>query len=363
MKPTTISILPSHPFEGWTSMNRYWDAFSRCAEEYAGAEFAFHCPLKGQGICTRQAGKLRLGFEKQIVYPWCVRRSVRNGIAHILDHSYAFLLAAVPRGVRTIVTVHDLLPLREPDGLSAQSLARFRRRVEWVKNADLVIADSGSTRSDLIDLIGLDPVNIRVLPLGADTALTASPHGDLIPTVNGQFIFSIGSCSKRKNLEILPAILAEVRTRHPNVKLVRAGERLPESLVNEFHQRCGEDVLVELGRVPDELLSTLYQSAAVTIMPSRFEGFGLPLLEAMAKSCPVVSARTTSLPEVGGDAALYYEVDDAGGAAQQVMRILEADADWLNRLKERGSERARRFTWEIHFSKLLDIYREFSAAE
>jgi glycosyltransferase involved in cell wall biosynthesis len=235
--------------------------------------------------------------------------------------------------------------------------------VEWVNNADLVIADSGSTRSDLIDLIGLDPGNIRLLPMGADASLDANTHGDLPPTVNGEFIFSIGCYLKRKNLEILPSILAEVRTRHPNVKLVRVGDLLPESLVNEFHQRCGKDVLVELGRVPEELLSTLYQSAAVTIMPSRFEGFGLPLLEAMAKNCPVVSARTTSLPEVGGDAALYYEVDDAGGAAQQIMHILEADADWLNRLKERGSERARQFTWEIHFTKLLDIYREFSAAE
>lgn len=344
-------------------MNRYWDALARCSEAYAGVEFGFRCPLKFGGVCTPRASRFKLAIDKQISYPLMVRRTVRTGIAHILDHSYAYLLAAVPAGVRTIVTVHDLLPLREPDGLSGQAITRFRKRVEWVKKADLVLADSLSTQGDLIELIGVDARNIIVLPLGADVELGGRAGAALPAGIDTGFLFSIGGYMKRKNLEILPQVLEIVRRKAPGIKLVRAGGKLPVSLAEEFHRRCGEGALVELGQVSDETLSALYQNAAVTIIPSRYEGFGLPVLEAMARGCPVVCARTTSLPEVGGEVALYFEVDDADGAAQQLLHVLDASPLWLDDLKSRGWERAAQFTWDIHFKKLLEIYRGSDGGE
>ncbi len=356
--PIPITLLPSLPSEGWLSMNRYWEAIAGCAEKNPGSDFQFLCPLKRQGVRTRRAGKLKLAYEKGLAYPIKIRLQTRTGIAHVLDHSYAFLLGSVPQGVKTIVTVHDLLPLREPDGLSEKALARFRARVEWVKKADVILSDSIATRDDLIELIGADGGKIRVLPLGADLPKIGERTEKLPPEVSGRFLFSIGGYMKRKNLEILPRMLESVRRSNPSVTLVRAGARLPEPLVKEFARRCGEGALVELGVVSDDLLSALYQSAAATVIPSRYEGFGLPVLEAMARGCPVISARTTSLPEVGGDAAFYFEVDDPEDAAGKALQILNADPVGLGIVKERGIERARNFTWDIHFNNLLEIYRD-----
>ena len=341
-------------------MNRYWDALARASDSYAEAEFTFQCPLPRQGVFTQRAGKLQLAFEKKVRYPHLIRRSVNSGIVHILDHSYAFLLAAVPKTVKTIVTVHDLLPLREPDGLSELAIARFRKRVEWVKAADRVLADSIATQNDLIELIGLDPERIRVLPLGADAIWDDAGEKFQVP-VTGGFLLSIGGYMKRKNLEILPQVLEQVRGQHPSLSLVRAGGKLPDSLVHEFEMRCGKGALIELGQVSDSHLAALYHAATVTIIPSRYEGFGLPVLEAMARNCPVVCANTTSLPEVGGDAALYFEVDDAHQAAAQILKILANNSEELNALKTICAARAKQFTWEIHFSKLLEIYREVAA--
>ena len=360
MNPTLVSILPSHPNEGWVSMNRYWEAVDRGSREYSGTEFQLRCPLKFAGICSPQTGKLRLAWQKKIVYPLKTRFTATSGVAHILDHSYAFLLKYLPRNVRTIVTVHDLLPLREPDGLSNQAIARFRERVEWVKKADQILSDSEATSRDLVELIGADVRKIRVLPLGSDPASQGQGDENL-SFGSGGFIFSIGGYMKRKNLGILPEILAEVRRKHPGVKLVRAGARIPASLAADFESKCGADSLVELGQVSESILAALYRNANATIIPSRYEGFGLPVLEAMARGCPVVSADTTSLPEVGGDVPLYFDVDNPGEAADQLNRILEASPSWLADLKQRGEARAAEFTWDIHFSTLLDIYREVAA--
>lgn len=354
--PPLVTILPSHPAEGWLSMNRYWEALARSAAAYQEAEFKFECPLEWAGLRTPRQGKWKLALHKQILYPWKVRQLPATGIAHVLDQSYAFLLGSVPKGVKKIITVHDLLPLREPDGLNARSIARFRARVDWVNHADLILSDSESTRLDLIELVDADPAKIEVLPLGADEQWN-SPAEPLPAALNVPFIFSIGGYLKRKNLEILPEILERVRQHRPGLKLVRAGAMLPDGLRNEFHRRCGEESLIELGQVSDSLLARLYETAAATVIPSRYEGFGLPVLEAMARGCPVVSARTTSLPEVGGDVALYYEVDDAQEAATRILTVLNAEPAALDALRSRCLERARQFTWEVHFKKLLEVYR------
>lgn len=359
MPRVPVTILPSLPSEGWLSMNRYWEALGRNVASYTGDEFHFSCPLAFAGICTQRKGKLRLGLEKQVFYPLSVRRNVRSGIAHILDHSYAFLLPSISADVKKIVTVHDLLPLREPEEMSASEVTRFRSRVENVNTADLILTDSMATRQDLVALMGTDPAKIQVLPLGVDPVQLCA-IGPLPWNIQGKFLFSIGGYMRRKNLEILPKVLEIVRHSIPDIKLIRAGGKLPEALVKEFNHRCGPDALVELGKVSEDLLSSLYQSASATIVPSRYEGFGLPILEAMARQCPVVAAHTSSLPEVGGDAAFYFSVDDADQCAAQILKILNFEDRALAFVKAQCLEHSQQFTWDMHFSKLLDIYRKLS---
>jgi glycosyltransferase involved in cell wall biosynthesis len=360
MPPVKIHLLPSHPAEGWASMNRYWEALGKCVHRQATPSFSFHCPLDPAGICTAKAGKLKLAFEKRIRYPLKVRLTVDDGIAHVLDHSYAFLLGSIPDRVKKIITVHDIIPLKEPEGLSSQSIARFRSRVEWIKKADLVLTDSESTQNDIVELLDFPREKSRILPLGADFSETET-LAPLPEEVSSSYIFSIGGYMKRKNLEVLPKILEQIRLRHPHVKLVRAGGKLPASLVEDFHRRCGPSALVELGSVSEPMLAALYRSALVTVIPSFFEGFGLPVLEAMARGCPVVSSNTTSLPEVGGEAALYFDPKDVDAGARQILLLLDKAGNFRNDLIKKGLKRAQEFTWELHFQKLTAIYQEIAS--
>lgn len=350
-----VTLVPSLPSEGWLSMNRYWDALTHEVDSYKDDEFRFRFPIKSMGVLSGRSGRLNLAIQKKILYPAKIRLTARSGVAHILDHSYAFLQPSVPRGVKTVITVHDLLPLREPDGLSQASLARFRRRVEWVKRADLILSDSEATRLDLVNFISADPALIRVLPLG-----TTLPPDDVTPPREnlGPYLFSIGACMKRKNLEILPEILRNIRATYPDIRLVRAGGALPPALVAEFERQCGAGALLELGRVSEDRLASLYASALVTLVPSHLEGFGLPVLEAMAHGCPVVAADATSLPEVGGDVALYFPPDQPLAAVEKIFHLLRLDPGPLETLRIASRKRAQTFSWERHFASLLQVYRE-----
>lgn len=358
--PTKITLIPSLPAEGWLSMNRHWQAMNSLTAGYPQTEFKFHCPLRYQDLLSNRSNRLRLALEKKILYPARIKMGARTGIAHILDHSYAFLIPSVPKGVKTIVTVHDLLPLRESEGIGQAAVDRFRRRVEFVKNADLILSDSIATKEDLVAIMDVQSDRIQVLPLGVSIPATTETEG-LNPYPGTKFLLSVGGYMKRKNLDILPSVLSEVRKSHPLVKLIRVGEQLPSGLVAQFQNLCGSDALVELGRISDEKLSLLYGSAVATLVPSRYEGFGLPVIEAMARGCPVVCANATSLPEVGGDVALYHEVDNPMEVAKQILRILNSEPEWLSQLKQRGKARAANFSWEVHFDRLLAIYRELNA--
>ena len=358
--PTKVTLIPSLPAEGWLSMNRYWDALNRETVAYTENTFDFAWPLKPVGVLSNRSSKLNLAIQKKFTYPAKIRLTAKAGIAHILDHSYAFLLPSIPKGVKTIVTVHDLLPLHEPDGLNQSSLKRFRKRVEWIKHADLVISDSEATSRDLEELIGIDPAAIRVLPLGTDLP----PEGIAAPRENlGRYLFSIGGYMKRKNLEILPEVLRIVRQTHPDIRLVRAGGRLPPALLAEFQRLCGKDSIIELGKVPEERLASLYSSALITVIPSKLEGFGLPLIEAMAHGCPIVAANATSLPEVGGDSASYFPADQPQQAAEKILAILALERVQLEELVTSARKRAGCFSWKRHFSSLLEIYEELACVD
>jgi glycosyltransferase involved in cell wall biosynthesis len=140
------------------------------------------------------------------------------------------------------------------------------------------------------------------------------------------------------------------------VTLVRAGHKLPESLANDIRQHA---TLIELGRASDAQLAAWYAHATATLIPSTHEGFGLPVLEAMQLGCPVVCARATSLPEVGGDAALYFDLDDlpSGNAA---CRLLLNDATERQRRAEASLAHVKDFSWQAHWNGLQRIYQSLS---
>jgi glycosyltransferase involved in cell wall biosynthesis len=169
-------------------------------------------------------------------------------------------------------------------------------------------------------------------------------------------ILSVGSTLPRKNLRILPFVLSELVKNGINPSLIRVGDPLPKNIRNQIIDVIDSTKLFELGKIPDSSLASIYQHSDAFIMPSLIEGFGLPVIEAMAAGCPVVCSNTTSLPEVAGNAALQSAPDDARAMAGHLLAIAKDEHMRLD-LIEKGKRNAERFSWDSHTEQLLTHYQ------
>jgi len=282
-------------------------------------------------------------------------------------HSPDFLLPPLRHG-RAILTVHDLSFRHLPECADAALAAYLNRAVPpSIQRADLVLADSLSTKADLVELLGVPAAKIEVLYPGVGDAYQPVRDEMTLATVRQKynlpdnFVLFVGTIEPRKNLvTLLQAFHVSRFTFHAratNLKLVIAGSRgwlYEETFATVERLGLSGDV-VFLGYVPEADLPALYSLARLFVFPSLYEGFGLPPLEAMACGTPVVCARTSSLPEVAGDAALLVDPLDADGLATAMQQAL-GDEELRARLVERGLRRAARFTWRAAAQQLLAIY-------
>ena len=347
-------------------MDRYWRELDRqrLAHPDESGTVDIRCPLGTPPEHSREASRAARVWQKYHAYPalaWLVARGPRTRVVHLLDHSYAHLLAGMPgRGLFKIVTVHDLAPLRESGGLTDAQQRRYRRVVEHLHRADLILADSRYSAAETVNLLGIEPGRVCVLPLGVDgTRFRARPAitpGRGLPAAlaGRKVVLNVGATISRKNLRVLPEIFRCLQM--PGVTLLRIGSPLPTELAAELRSVLGPDGLVDLGFSPDDLLVQAYQRADALIFPSRIEGFGFPVLEAMAAGCPVVCTNVTSLPELGGDAALYFAPDDPVAAAGHLRRLL-ADGASSEAIITAGHRQAAGFSWAQHFERLREVYR------
>ena len=357
-----VTWLPAPPSDGSVSMNRYWASLRDAALRWSD-QVQIECPLGSPPPPVGQAdSRWKRGLFRYVRYPALARRHVSNGIVHVLDHSNAHLLRSLPNDARTIVTVHDLIPLRDAGVNSDRQVRRFRRRVMELTRADLLLAVSAYTAGELQTLLGIAPDRIVVAPNGVDEKhfcgpLVTDPRIDELST--GQTILSIGSTTPRKNLGILPKTLRTLRQQGHEVRLVRVGDPLPVDLRNALEHVLGPDRVVEMGKLPDEQLPAVYRQATVLFFPSTHEGFGLPILEAMSAGLAVACSRSTSLPEVAGDAAVYFDADCAASAAAALSRLL-ADSQLREQLQSRGKQRVKQYTWDRHFEIVVSCYESLS---
>jgi glycosyltransferase involved in cell wall biosynthesis len=231
-----------------------------------------------------------------------------------------------------------------------------------VRHAAAIIADSSATRTDIIARLKVDPSRIHVIPLGVSAHFSARDTGEArrrigeALSIDAPYILALGTLEPRKNLTTVLNAYARLGSDAPI--LVLAGARgWKDSPVFEQVKRAGLSARVVFsGFVSDGLLPDLYAGARAFVYPSLYEGFGLPVLEAMACGVPVITSKTSSLPEVAGDAALLIDPTDVDELADAMQRVL-SDASLSDELRKRGLRRASHFTWERTARETLDVYR------
>lgn len=259
---------------------------------------------------------------------------------------------------RALTVVHDLAFEKHPEAYTRGERTYLRLSTRWAaRRCPLLIAVSESTKADLIAIYGVDPQRVRVVPLGGGEPAVrpAAPTSRLKDLgIQGDFVLQVGRVEARKNQR---AALAAVE-RLEGVTLVVAGPERDPALGARLRRssRCRV-----LGMVDQPTLELLYSRARAVVVPSLQEGFGLPLLEAMARGQVVVAARTSSLPEVGGDAALFVDNPDDEVQLAKVLETAIGDRRVRARLVRAAHARAAEFTWDRCAAGVTAVIRELVA--
>lgn len=311
-----------------------------------------------------------LGYVDKYLFflPMLWLASRRADLVHVCDHSnapYVYLL----RGRPHLVTCHDLLAVRgglgeDTDCPASRTGSMLQRAIlAALKYGQMVVCDSLATRRDLLRLGGTGMEERScVIPLGLNQQFHPIAADDCAFRLQGlkelatqmPYVLMVGSSLRRKNRETALHALQKA-AEHWDVRLVIAGQPLSESQ-RELADSLGVlPRIVEIHRPSDEVLEALYCRAHALLFPSRFEGFGWPVLEAQACGCPVICGDGTSLPEVAGNAALLRHADDAAGIAADILQL--RDEAFREAIIERGLENVLRFTIDRMMEDYLVVYR------
>jgi glycosyltransferase involved in cell wall biosynthesis len=302
--------------------------------------------LRGRGLVS---GRWRaLTAAAYVVWMKLIDVDVMFGANYFLPR----LLGAVAR--RRVITIHDLTYKRFPDLLQKETLANLDYQMaRELAHADAVICVSESTREDLLHFYDIDPSRAITIHSGLNVPTPDSrlPTPDLPP----RYILFVSTIEPRKNLDVLLDAYARLRSRGAYdgalVVVGRVGWKAESTRV-----RLRVPGVHHLDYLPAEQLAAVYRSAELFVFPSLYEGFGFPLLEAMAYGVPSIAARSSSLPEIGGDAALYFEPRDAHALEAQIERVL-TDTPLREHLAAAGRLRAAQFRWDVAAEQTLAVLR------
>jgi glycosyltransferase involved in cell wall biosynthesis len=283
------------------------------------------------------------------------------------------------RGTAMVATVHDVGALDHPEWYTPD-VARHHAAINasLVRRASAVITVSAFTREALLRHVDLDPERVHAVHLGvsADFRPAGPDEREAVARrmgLQGRYVLYVGTREARKNLVGLVNAFAQVAEEVPDVTLAVVGSRPSvegrrvqgveawsgaevESRV-AYHALAGR--VRFLGRAPRAELPALYSGAAAFAFPTRYEGFGLPVLEAMACGCPVVASNRTSVPEVAGEAALLVDPGDADAFAEGLVRVL-GDGGLAASLRDRGLARAAEFSWAETARRTVEVYRSLA---
>lgn len=310
-------------------------------------------------------------FSRRRLWTPCHHRLERYSVAaellpHRLDifHSPDFIPPAFGAG-RRIVTIHDLNFIYYPQFLAADSRRYYLGQIAWaVKQADHILADSYHTQQDLIEKLHAPPEKITAVHLAANplyerqwdsSAVEATLRSLNLPR---GFLLFVGTIEPRKNLSTLLTAFEELRLEgRVDVPLVVVGRLgwLYGDILATISRLSSQRHIHHLEQVGDEQLAHLYTAASLVAIPSHYEGFGLPVLEAMHCGCPVIASNRASLPEVVGAAGILLDPDDGPAWAAAMAQVL-TDSQLRRKLVDAGYVQARQFTWQKTAAATLQVY-------
>lgn len=266
-----------------------------------------------------------------------------------------------PTKAKKVTTVHDVSFLRYPEVFPKRTIRAQTNRLKWVKKeCQIVIADSQATKKDLIDLLGFDEKKIKVIYLGVSDSWKEKPANikkqEAIKKkykIKGEYILSVGTLEPRKNLKAVIKAFNELK-KH-SLQLVLVGKPGWGEEIKQLAEKK-DPAIVVTGFIPDEDLVYLYKGARCFVYPSLYEGFGLPVLEAMAAGCPVVTSNISSLPEVAGKAAILVNPQKTSEIRQAINEIIAIPQVSQN-LRKKGLIQANKFSWEKTARETLEVYK------
>lgn len=329
-------------------------------------------PIARSGPLHALASRLDRALDR----PWAYAATAAVGVqlraalrgVDVFHSSDQFCYA--PPGAAAVVTIHDLTSLAYPefhlDATNAMHAAKERFAVE---RADRIIAVSEATKREIVARLGIPAERISVVYEAADARFHPYPPEQVQPVLDryglqaGAYILSVGTIEPRKNYARLVEAYARLRAQlaAPPPLVIAGGFGWLYEEILAAPARAGVEGHVRfLGKVPDAELPLLIAGAQLFVYPSLYEGFGLPVLEALACGVPVVASNSSSLPEVLGDAGLYCDPLEAASIAQRMAHVL-GDPALAGRLRQAGPQRAARFSWRRMAQETLEVYAQASA--
>ncbi|MBI3103897.1 glycosyltransferase family 4 protein [Candidatus Daviesbacteria bacterium] len=309
-----------------------------------------------------------------------------TGISEVVDvdiihypwFDFFFRTLPVKRPAPTVVTIHDVIPLKfkdhYPQGIRGRINLFFQKRA--LRKCTAVITDSKAAKKDIVEFLKIAQEKISIIPLAADEDFKILPDADLIRTrrkynLHERFLLYVGDANWVKNLPFLIEVFQDLIKEKglEDLKLVLVGGAFlkkvedidhPEleslkktnSLIKSYNL---ENRVTRVGRVEKKELVALYNLATLYIQPSIYEGFGLPVLEAMSCGVPVVSSKAGSLLEVGGEAAVYFDPDNKQQLKSILISLLE-NKSLQDKLSSLGLKQAKKFSWEKVAGQTLEVY-------
>ncbi|MFA5800897.1 MAG: glycosyltransferase family 1 protein [Thermoleophilia bacterium] len=306
---------------------------------------------------------------EQVSLPLAIKRD-RLDVLHCPANTAPLVL---PEHLNLVLSIHDTMFLL-PKNVLPKSPSIYQRigRIYYrlvaphaAKHAKIIMTVSNHSMRDIADKLNIANNKIQVVYESGNVRSCCMPDSDVVVDVmqhfaiKGQFIFALGALDPRKNTTGVLNSFAHLKdlTKQP-IYLVIAG--LSDKEINKFHTLVLEMGLdgwvILLDFITDEELIALYNGADVFLYPSLYEGFGMPVLEAMACGTPVITTSAGSIPEVAGDAALFVDPMDPEEIAHSILNII-SNIDIRNKLIEKGLEQAKKFSWETTARQMLEIYR------